>query len=121
MRIAGDGGWGAGGLRLARRRLHYRVACELALDLAPDWRKLDRRPRDHQDKIRNVLTMDYFQSEIRADDSDLKDYAEDLAKVPFHNRAKNPGQTRPLRASTLATKWRVGRVSPRCRTDASPW
>jgi hypothetical protein len=95
MRIAGDGGWGAGGLRLARRRLHYRVACELAL-LAPDWRKLDRRPRDHQDKIRNVLTMDYFQSEIRADDSDLKDYAEDLAKVPFHNQAKN--QVTPARA-----------------------
>jgi AbiV family abortive infection protein len=68
---------------MAKSPMLYRVACELALDLAPDWRKLDRRPRDHQDKIRNVLTMDYFQSEIRADDSDPKDYEEDLAKVPF--------------------------------------
>jgi AbiV family abortive infection protein len=74
---------------MAKSPMFYRVACELALDLSTDWRKLDRRLRDHQDKIRNVLTMDYFQSEIRADDSDLRDYEEDLAKVPVHNEAKN--------------------------------
>jgi AbiV family abortive infection protein len=74
---------------MAKSPILNRAACELALELPPDWRKLDKRLRDHRGKIRKVLTMDYFQSEIRVDDSDVKDFAEDLERVPLYNQAKN--------------------------------
>jgi AbiV family abortive infection protein len=74
---------------MAKAPMFYRTACELALDLSPDWRKLDRRLRDHKAKIRNVLMMDYFESEVRPDNSDVRKLEEDLAQVPLHNQAKN--------------------------------
>jgi AbiV family abortive infection protein len=74
---------------MAKSPMLYRVACEIALDIHPDWEKLDKRLRDHQEKIRGVLTMDYFQSDIRAGDQDYKDYLEDLERVPDYNQAKN--------------------------------
>jgi AbiV family abortive infection protein len=74
---------------MAKAPMLFRVASELALDLPQDWRKIDRRLRNHRDKIRNVLTMDYFMSEIRPDDSDYHKYEADLANVPLLNEAKN--------------------------------
>lgn len=87
----------------------FRVASELALDLPQDWRKIDRRLRDHRDKIRNVLTMDYFMSEIRPDDSDYHTYEADLANVPLLNEAKND--------SLYVGVADVGFISPSTRID----
>jgi AbiV family abortive infection protein len=94
---------------MAKAPMLYGVACELALDLSPDWPKLDRRLRDHRAKIRNVLTMDYFKSEIRADNSDVSDFEEDLARIPLYNQAKNDSLYAGLAAE--------GFVQPSARFD----
>jgi|SRR5829696_7426501 len=74
---------------MAKAPMLHRAAYELTLGLSPDWRKLDRRLRDHEEKIRNVFTMEYFQSDVRPDNSDLTAYQEDLDRVPLENQAKN--------------------------------
>lgn len=63
------------------------------LDLANgdevDWKKLFRRLTAHKEKIEAMHANDYFRSEIRADDSDLKRYEEALETTPHLNNMKN--------------------------------
>ncbi|GMQ52522.1 AbiV family abortive infection protein [Halopseudomonas aestusnigri] len=63
------------------------------LDLANgeevDWKKLFRRLTAHKEKIEAMHANDYFRSEIRADESDLKRYEEALKAIPHLNNMKN--------------------------------
>jgi len=63
------------------------------LDLANgeevDWKKLFRRLTTHKEKIEAMHANDYFRSEIRADESDLKRYQEALRATPHLNNMKN--------------------------------
>ncbi|GKW49137.1 AbiV family abortive infection protein [Halomonas sp. NCCP-2165] len=54
-----------------------------------DWKKLHRRLTRHQDKINAMHDHDYFQSEIRADDSDVREHEAALKTTPHLNDMKN--------------------------------
>lgn len=54
-----------------------------------DWKKLHRRLTRHQDKINAMHVHDYFQSEIRADDSDVREHEAALKSTPHLNDMKN--------------------------------
>lgn len=54
-----------------------------------DWRKLNRRLTRHQDKINAMHVHDYFQSEIRADESDVREHETALKTTPHLNHMKN--------------------------------
>lgn len=54
-----------------------------------DWNKLHRRLTRHQDKINAMHVHDYFQSEIRADDSDVRAHEAALKTTHHRNDMKN--------------------------------
>lgn len=54
-----------------------------------DWVKLHRRLTRHQDKINAMHCLDYFQSEIRAEDSDVIEYETALKTTHHLNDMKN--------------------------------
>jgi len=54
-----------------------------------DWKKLYRRLTRHQDKINAMHVHDYFQSEVRADDSDVREHEAALKTTPHLNDMKN--------------------------------
>ncbi|ABA56934.1 hypothetical protein Noc_0408 [Nitrosococcus oceani ATCC 19707] len=54
-----------------------------------DWEKLHHRLKRHQDKINAMHVHDYFQSEIRADDSDVREHEAALKTTPHLNDMKN--------------------------------
>jgi AbiV family abortive infection protein len=63
------------------------------LDLANgdevDWKKLFRRLTAHKEKIDAMHAIDYFRSEIRADESDLNRYEEAFRTTLHLNNTKN--------------------------------
>lgn len=54
-----------------------------------DWGKLAKRLTSHVEKIKAVHAHDYFRSEIRADDADLKQYEQALTTTSHLNNMKN--------------------------------
>lgn len=54
-----------------------------------DWKKLNKRLINHKEKIKAGFVHDYFFSEVRADDSDLKEHLEAMETVGLVNDMKN--------------------------------
>ncbi|MGO2133217.1 MAG: AbiV family abortive infection protein [Halomonas sp.] len=74
---------------LAKIHMLVGVGLDLVNGDEVDWRKLHRRLTRHQDKIDAMHVHDYFQSEIRADDSDVREHEAALKKTPHLNDMKN--------------------------------
>lgn len=54
-----------------------------------DWKKFIKRISNHINKINYMHVENYFDSEIRSDDSDLLDYADALKSTSKLNEDKN--------------------------------
>lgn len=54
-----------------------------------DWKKLHQRLTRHQDKLNAMHVNDYFRSEIRADDADVREHEAALETTPYLNNMKN--------------------------------
>jgi AbiV family abortive infection protein len=68
---------------LAKVPMLIRVGTEAAAGQEVDWRKLNRRFREHETKVRQNAAMDYFLvDEIRFDNADLKKLEESVRRVP---------------------------------------
>lgn len=74
---------------LAKIPMLVGVGLDLVNGEKVDWKKLHRRLTRHQEKINAMHVHDYFQSEIRADDSDVREYEAALKKTPHLNDMKN--------------------------------
>ena len=76
---------------VAKLPMLVRAGLELAMGRDVDWRKLNRRLRDHGEKIDGIHTLWYFQEEVRLDDSDLERYRQRLRGTKAMLAAKNVG------------------------------
>lgn len=59
---------------LAKLPMLLRCAVELAVGRSVDWKTLNRRLRSHKDKVDVIHALDYFNANIRPDDSDVLEY-----------------------------------------------
>jgi AbiV family abortive infection protein len=67
---------------LSKIPMAVRLARDLEAGIAVDWANFGRRFRDHGTKVSTHATADYMFSEIRADNSDVAAYLEDLERIP---------------------------------------
>jgi len=74
---------------LAKLPMLVTIGKKLVLGYAVDWKKLNRRFRNHSAKINNLHTLDYMCSEIQTDDSDVNDYYQALSSTASMNDRKN--------------------------------
>jgi len=68
---------------LAKVPMLIRVGTDVALGRQVDWKKLNRRFRDHGKKVRQNAMIDYvFIDETRFDNSDVTKLADTISRVP---------------------------------------
>ena len=54
-----------------------------------DWKSINKRLSSHIDKLRMSAGMDYLWSEVRFDDSDVKQFLDEVNSIPHFNKLKN--------------------------------
>jgi AbiV family abortive infection protein len=74
---------------LAKLPMYVRAGVDATLGHSVDWKRLKKKVSSHTRKLDALHTLDYFFSEVRADNSDIAAYAAALDTTPSLNDRKN--------------------------------
>jgi AbiV family abortive infection protein len=74
---------------LGKLPMYVRAGMESALGHAVDWKALGAKATNHTRKLNALHALDYFQSDIRVDNSDHASYVAALSTTPALNARKN--------------------------------
>lgn len=74
---------------LAKIIMISRVAYEVMRDKNIDWKRVNRRLRNHKEKIKDILALDFLYSSKTKNDEDVKNFYKDIKMTKYYNDFKN--------------------------------
>lgn len=75
---------------IAKTIMISRVAYEVARGKKIDWKRVNRRLRNHKEKIKDVLAIDFlYSSKTENNDEDVKNFYKDFKMTKYYNDFKN--------------------------------
>jgi len=74
---------------LAKIIMVSRVAYEVARGKNIDWKRVNRRLRNHKEKIKDILALDFLYSSKTENNEDVKNFYKDIKMTKYYNDFKN--------------------------------